>query len=109
MILVSMNIRYTGTLFGHWIFGFYCILFNFLCLQNHRRVAVLIAPTLTFLPQYPSPINRTRFPSLSLFQVISELGLVIYSALDFGLKEHEERTLTPGLENLLDLMTSLGE
>ena len=43
------------------------------------------------------------------FQVISELGLVIYSALDFGLKENEERTLTPGLENLLDLMTSLGE
>ena len=41
--------------------------------------------------------------------MISELGLVIYSALDFGLKENEERTLTPGLENLLDLMTSLGE
>ena len=48
------------------------------------------------------------FLSLHL-QVISELGLVIYSALDFGLKENEERTLTPGLENLLDLMTSLGE
>ncbi|TRY61809.1 hypothetical protein TCAL_17229 [Tigriopus californicus] len=41
--------------------------------------------------------------------VITELGLVIYSALDFGLKENEERTLTPGLENLLDLMTSFGE
>ena len=34
---------------------------------------------------------------------------MIYSALDFGLKENEERTLTPGLENLLDFMTSLGE
>jgi hypothetical protein len=52
-----------------------------------------------------STIHATFF-SLS-FQVISELGLVIYSALDFGLKENEERTLTPGLENLLDLMTSL--
>ena len=49
------------------------------------------------------------FSSSLSFQVISELGLVIYSALDFGLKENEERTLTPGLENLLDLMTSLGE
>lgn len=46
---------------------------------------------------------------LYFLQVITELGLVIYSALDFGLKENEERTLTPGLENLLDFMTSLGE
>lgn len=40
--------------------------------------------------------------------MISELGCVIFSALDFGLKENEERTLTPGLDNLLDLMTSFG-
>ena len=32
---------------------------------------------------------------------------MIYSALDFGLREAEERQLTPGLETLLDLMTSL--
>ena len=44
-----------------------------------------------------------------LFQAITELGVVIYSALDFGLKEAEERQLTPGLETLLDLMTSLGK
>ena len=42
------------------------------------------------------------------FQAIAELGVVIYSALDFGLREAEERQLTPGLETLLDLMTSLG-
>ena len=42
------------------------------------------------------------------FQAITELGVVIYSALDFGLREAEERQLTPGLEKLLDLMTSLG-
>ena len=41
-------------------------------------------------------------------QAITELGVVIYNALDFGLKEAEERQLTPGLETLLDLMTSLG-
>ena len=43
------------------------------------------------------------------FQIIASLALVIYSALDFGLRENEERTLTPGLENLLDLMLSRGE
>ena len=59
-----------------------------------------------FLPR--SHFNADCHSRLN-FQVISELGLVIYSALDFGLKENEERTLTPGLENLLDLMTSLGK
>ena len=44
-----------------------------------------------------------------IFQAITELGVVIYSALDFGLREAEERQLTPGLETLLDLMTSLGK
>lgn len=43
------------------------------------------------------------------FQVITSLGLVIYSALDFGLKDSEERKLSPELENILDLMTSLGQ
>jgi hypothetical protein len=35
--------------------------------------------------------------------------MVMYAALDIGLKEDEERTLTPGLENLLDHMISTGE
>ncbi len=42
-------------------------------------------------------------------QVLCELGLVIYSALDFGLLDNEERTLTPELSNLLDQMTAFGE
>jgi hypothetical protein len=42
-------------------------------------------------------------------QVIQELAMVMYAALDIGLKEDEERTLTPGLENLLDHMISTGE
>ncbi len=55
-------------------------------------------------------ITNIYFLSLFIiFQVITSLGLVIYSALDFGLKENEERRLTPGLENILELMTSLGE
>ena len=34
---------------------------------------------------------------------------MIFTALDFGLKEDEERQLTPALENVIDLMTSAGE
>ena len=43
------------------------------------------------------------------FQAVAELAVVIYTALDFGLNDGEERNLSPGLENLLDLMTSIGE
>lgn len=44
-----------------------------------------------------------------LLQVVQELALVMYAALDTGLKEDEERTLTPGLENLLGHMISAGK
>ena len=44
-----------------------------------------------------------------LFQTVAELGVVIFTALDFGLKEDEERQLSPALENVIDLMTSAGE
>ncbi|XP_017551293.2 protein spire homolog 1 isoform X1 [Pygocentrus nattereri] len=38
--------------------------------------------------------------------VIESLGIMIYKALDFGLKENEERELSPPLEQLIDLMTN---
>lgn len=34
---------------------------------------------------------------------------MIYKALDYGLKEHEERELSPPLEQLIDLMTNTTE
>lgn len=40
-------------------------------------------------------------------QVIESLGIMIYKALDYGLKENEERELSPPLEQLIDLMTNL--
>ena len=46
---------------------------------------------------------------VNFLQVIQELALVMYAALDIGLKEDEERTLTPGLENLLAHMISAGK
>ena len=41
--------------------------------------------------------------------MVQELALVMYAALDLGLKEEEERTLSPGMENLLAHMISAGE
>ncbi|KAJ3608952.1 hypothetical protein NHX12_023480 [Muraenolepis orangiensis] len=38
-------------------------------------------------------------------QVIESLGIMIYKALDYGLKESEERELSPPLERLIVLMT----
>ncbi|KAK2815181.1 hypothetical protein Q7C36_023447 [Tachysurus vachellii] len=41
--------------------------------------------------------------------VIESLGIMIYKALDYGLKENEERELSPPLEQLIDLMTNMTE
>ncbi len=49
------------------------------------------------------PINRQW-----LLQTVAELGLVVFNALDYGLKEEEERQLSPALENLIDIMTAVG-
>ncbi|KAM9384124.1 protein spire homolog 1 isoform 3-T3 [Pholidichthys leucotaenia] len=42
-------------------------------------------------------------------EIIDSLGIMIYKALDYGLKENEERELSPPLERLIDLMTNTGE
>ncbi|XP_072768691.1 protein spire homolog 1-like isoform X2 [Nerophis lumbriciformis] len=39
-------------------------------------------------------------------EVLDSLGVMIYKALDFGLKENEERELSPPLERLIDMMTN---
>ncbi|NWI56149.1 SPIR1 protein, partial [Calyptomena viridis] len=42
-------------------------------------------------------------------QVIESLGIIIYKALDYGLKDNEERELSPPLEQLIDYMTNTTE
>ncbi|XP_038144704.1 protein spire homolog 1 isoform X1 [Cyprinodon tularosa] len=42
-------------------------------------------------------------------EVIDSLGVMIYKALDYGLKENEERELSPPLERLIDMMTNMEE
>ncbi|XP_024920811.1 protein spire homolog 1 isoform X2 [Cynoglossus semilaevis] len=39
-------------------------------------------------------------------EVIDSLAVMIYKALDYGLKENEERELSPPLERLIDMMTN---
>ncbi|KAG8505170.1 Protein spire-1, partial [Galemys pyrenaicus] len=41
--------------------------------------------------------------------VIESLGIIIYKALDYGLKENEERELSPPLEQLIDQMANTME
>lgn len=41
--------------------------------------------------------------------MIESLGIIIYKALDYGLKENEERELSPPLEQLIDRMANTTE
>lgn len=44
-----------------------------------------------------------------VLQTVAELGTVVFNALDYSLKEEEERQLSPALENLIDMMTNAGK
>ncbi|KAL0984927.1 hypothetical protein UPYG_G00150570 [Umbra pygmaea] len=55
--------------------------------------------------QYESCDGKSS-PSTST-ELIESLGIMIYKALDYGLKESEERELSPTLEQLIDLMTNM--
>ncbi|XP_056089883.1 protein spire homolog 1 isoform X8 [Rhinichthys klamathensis goyatoka] len=60
------------------------------------------------LYQQSSPDKHIEPPSSSI-EIIESLGIMIYKALDYGLKEHEERELSPPLEQLIDLMTNMAD
>ncbi|EDM14737.1 spire homolog 1 (Drosophila) (predicted), isoform CRA_d [Rattus norvegicus] len=53
------------------------------------------------------PHRRVR--SAAQIRVIESLGIIIYKALDYGLKENEERELSPPLEQLIDQMANTSE
>lgn len=59
------------------------------------------------LHQQSSPDKH--IPPSSSIEIIESLGIMIYKALDYGLKEHEERELSPPLEQLIDLMTNMAD
>ncbi|XP_061111669.1 protein spire homolog 1 isoform X3 [Conger conger] len=57
--------------------------------------------------QYQGDQDKYR-SSCTPVEVVESLGIMIYKALDYGLKENEERELSPPLEQLIDIMTNMG-
>ncbi|XP_069949747.1 protein spire homolog 1 isoform X2 [Cherax quadricarinatus] len=60
----------------------------------------------TFMPNGNQ--GRTRVRPVSEGKLVSELGVLLYRALDYSLGSDEERDLSPSLNHLIDLMTSAG-
>ncbi|XP_042632831.1 protein spire homolog 1 isoform X5 [Cyprinus carpio] len=58
---------------------------------------------------YQQSSTDKLIPPSSSIEIIESLGIMIYKALDYGLKEHEERELSPPLEQLIDLMTNMAD
>ncbi|XP_023580587.1 protein spire homolog 1 [Trichechus manatus latirostris] len=70
-----------------------------------RDGAVTLAPTGESLHD----AGKLEYSRSTETEVIESLGIIIYKALDYGLKENEERELSPPLEKLIDLMANTVE
>ncbi|XP_077756011.1 protein spire homolog 1 isoform X5 [Canis aureus] len=57
----------------------------------------------------PPSAGKLGYSHCTETEVIESLGIVIYKALDYGLKENEERELSPPLEQLIDHMANTVE
>ncbi|XP_058535039.1 protein spire homolog 1 isoform X2 [Ochotona princeps] len=55
------------------------------------------------------PPGKLGYSQCTETEVIESLGIIIYKALDYGLKENEERELSPPLEQLIDHMANTVE
>uniref|UniRef100_A0A8B9YSW8 Spire type actin nucleation factor 1 n=1 Tax=Bos mutus grunniens TaxID=30521 RepID=A0A8B9YSW8_BOSMU len=74
-----------------------------------RDGAVTLAPA-TGDAGEPSPAaGKVEYSHCTETEVIESLGIIIYKALDYGLKENEERELSPPLEQLIDRMANTVE
>ncbi|XP_045671098.1 protein spire homolog 1 isoform X2 [Ursus americanus] len=72
-----------------------------------RDGAVTLAPDDAGEP--PPAAGKLGYSRCTETEVIESLGIVIYKALDYGLKENEERELSPPLEQLIDHMANTVE
>ncbi|XP_006970134.3 protein spire homolog 1 isoform X6 [Peromyscus maniculatus bairdii] len=89
--------------------------------QPHRRVrsaaqirvwrdgAVTLAPAAGEEGEPPPASGKVGYSHCTETEVIESLGIIIYKALDYGLKENEERELSPPLEQLIDQMANTVE
>ncbi|XP_021241257.1 protein spire homolog 1 isoform X1 [Numida meleagris] len=57
----------------------------------------------------PPAADKSERLHCTEMEVIESLGIIIYKALDYGLKDNEERELSPPLEQLIDHMTNTTE
>uniref|UniRef100_A0A8K9V3C6 Spire-type actin nucleation factor 1a n=1 Tax=Oncorhynchus mykiss TaxID=8022 RepID=A0A8K9V3C6_ONCMY len=89
--------------------------------QKHRRVhSKTSSASVGDLPRRiegPGDVRILRDGTVQLHHqdstgkhsVIESLGIMIYKALDYSLKDSEERELSPPLEQLIDMMTNMAE
>ncbi|XP_074056973.1 protein spire homolog 1 isoform X2 [Macrotis lagotis] len=74
-----------------------------------RDGAVTLAPGPGPAGEPPPSAGTFGYSHCSETEVIESLGIIIYKALDYGLKENEERELSPPLEQLIDHMANTVE
>ncbi|XP_054047710.1 protein spire homolog 1 isoform X2 [Rissa tridactyla] len=77
-------------------------------LRVWRDGAVTLEQGETQRPPPPASDKSGRLHCTEM-EVIESLGIIIYKALDYGLKDNEERELSPPLEQLIDHMTNSTE
>nr|KAF6423912.1 spire type actin nucleation factor 1 [Rousettus aegyptiacus] len=74
-----------------------------------RDGAVTLAPAAHDAGEPASAAGKLGYSHCTETEVIESLGIIIYKALDYGLKENEERELSPPLEQLIDHMANTVE
>ncbi|XP_050623512.1 protein spire homolog 1 isoform X1 [Macaca thibetana thibetana] len=74
-----------------------------------RDGAVTLAPAADDAGEPPPVSGKLGYSQCTETEVIESLGIIIYKALDYGLKENEERELSPPLEQLIDRMANTVE
>ncbi|XP_076992142.1 protein spire homolog 1 isoform X4 [Tamandua tetradactyla] len=74
-----------------------------------RDGTVTLAPTARGAGEPPPAAGKLGYSQCTETEVIESLGIIIYKALDYGLKENEERELSPPLEQLIDHMANTVE
>ncbi|XP_063572897.1 protein spire homolog 1 isoform X3 [Pongo abelii] len=74
-----------------------------------RDGAVTLAPAADDAGEPPPVAGKLGYSQCVETEVIESLGIIIYKALDYGLKENEERELSPPLEQLIDHMANTVE
>jgi len=78
--------------------------------RGRGHITLVLSPNQLLLTQdglvHPSSFLGGEENMVSLAAGIAEIGVVVYSALDYSLAQDLSRNLTAALENLIDVMTS---